>query len=511
MAEPVSAPARLRALLAGEAPLVAPGAYDGLSARLVEQAGFDAVYMTGFGASASLLGRPDVGLLAGSEMADNARRIVAAVDVPVIADADTGYGNAINVLRTVALYEQAGVAALQLEDQVTPKKCGHMSGKELITRAEMVGKVEAAVAARRDPELVIIARTDAVAVEGLDAALDRARAYADAGADLLFVEAPVSEDEIARIARELRGVAPLVFNWAEGGRTPPLSLARITELGFALVTPGLGRAGKPLSCPVRAGKWLSCPRVRNAHTSRPAVTARVGPRGWSCTGSPPRAQVRTCARRHQPVHVRPTAAVRASQVHTGSVRDAHVAGKATFPAPHAGKVAFPACGPPAGPGSERTALSSNRYGRKCRSFTARGRPGGHGGLLATLRSCHASRVVVGGRWHRAGGGWFLQAGVGGVAGLARDRRLAEEVGGETFLHLIVAVLPGVVRLARLAFAFVHAPGFPVRRRRTRGPGALAAAQRSAIPSAPALTWSSARFTAPIATTSPPSSDVRTWG
>ncbi len=231
---------RLRELLAAPQPLVAPGAYDGLSARLVEQAGFDAVYMTGFGTTASLIGRPDVGLLGGAEMVDNARRITAAVDVPVIADADTGYGNALNVVRTVQLYEQAGVAGIQLEDQVMPKKCGHMSGKALIGADEMVGKVRAAVAARRDPDLVVIARTDAVAVSGVDDALGRARAYAEAGADLLFVEAPTSEADVERVASELAGVAPLVFNWAEGGRTPPLSLERLTELGFALVIYPIG-------------------------------------------------------------------------------------------------------------------------------------------------------------------------------------------------------------------------------------------------------------------------------
>jgi carboxyvinyl-carboxyphosphonate phosphorylmutase len=232
--------AALRALLARPEPLLAPGAYDALSARLVEQAGFDAVYMTGFGTTASLIGRPDVGLLTGSEMVDNARRIVSAVDVPVIADADTGYGNAINVVRTVQLYEQAGVAGLQLEDQVAPKKCGHMSGKAVIGTAEMVGKLEAAVAARRDPDLVVIARTDAVAVSGVSEAVDRARAYVDAGADVLFVEAPTSEADIATVATELRGLAPLVFNWAEGGRTPGLPLSRIAELGFSLVIYPIG-------------------------------------------------------------------------------------------------------------------------------------------------------------------------------------------------------------------------------------------------------------------------------
>jgi carboxyvinyl-carboxyphosphonate phosphorylmutase len=231
---------RLRELLNASAPLVAPGAYDALSARLIEQAGFDVVYMTGFGTTASLIGRPDVGLLSAAEMVDNARRIVSAVDVPVIADADTGYGNAINVVRTVQLYEQAGVAAIQLEDQVMPKKCGHMTGKALIGADEMAGKIRAAVAARTDPDLLVIARTDAVAVSGLDEALSRARAFAEAGADLLFVEAPTSEEDIAKVASELSGVAPLVFNWAEGGRTPPLSLERIAELGFALVIYPIG-------------------------------------------------------------------------------------------------------------------------------------------------------------------------------------------------------------------------------------------------------------------------------
>jgi carboxyvinyl-carboxyphosphonate phosphorylmutase len=227
--------ARLRELLAAGEPLVAPGAYDALSARLIEQAGFDAVYMTGFGTTASLLGRPDVGLLSAAEMIDNASRIVSAVHVPVIADADTGYGNAINVLRTVRSYEQAGVAGIHLEDQVTPKKCGHLSGKSVISQEEMVGKLRAAVDARRDPDFVIIARTDAAAVHGLDDAIGRARAYAAAGADMLFVEAPTSEDAIEQMATELRGEAPLVFNWAEGGRTPPIPLKRIAELGFSLV------------------------------------------------------------------------------------------------------------------------------------------------------------------------------------------------------------------------------------------------------------------------------------
>ena len=227
-------PRRLRELLAGSEPVVAPGAYDALSARLVAQAGFQAVYMTGFGTSASLLGQPDIGLLSFAEMADQARRLAEAVDVPLIADADDGYGNPINVTRTVRAYEAAGVAGLHLEDQLSPKRCGHLEGKQLIAASEMVEKVRAAVEARRSPDLVIIARTDARAVEGLDAALERARRYRDAGADVLFVEAPESEAEVAAVAEAFPDT-PLLFNAVEGGRTPLLELPRLRELGFRLV------------------------------------------------------------------------------------------------------------------------------------------------------------------------------------------------------------------------------------------------------------------------------------
>jgi 2,3-dimethylmalate lyase len=226
--------ARLRALLASGQTIVAPGAFDPLAARLVEEAGFPAVYMTGFGTSAALLGRPDVGLLTMTEMAGNAGRIADCVDIPVIADADTGYGNALNVIRTVSAYEAAGVAGIHIEDQVAPKKCGHMDGKLVIPAEEMAAKVRAAVEARSQPEFVIIARTDARAVEGLDRALARARMYADAGADVLFIEALLSEAEVERAALVFPDV-PLLFNWAEGGRTPPVSLARLTELGYRIV------------------------------------------------------------------------------------------------------------------------------------------------------------------------------------------------------------------------------------------------------------------------------------
>jgi 2-methylisocitrate lyase-like PEP mutase family enzyme len=225
---------RLRELLAAPDPVLAPGAYDCLSARLIAAAGFPAVYMTGFGTAASYLGRPDVGLLGMSEMVDQARRIVDAVDVPVIADADTGYGNPINVIRTVQAYERAGVAAIHIEDQLAPKKCGHMAGKQLVPAHDMVDKIHAAIAARRSDEFAIIARTDARAAEGLERTLERAHLYREAGADILFVEAPESERDIEAIAASLRGT-PLLFNWAEGGKTPPVSLARIRELGFRLV------------------------------------------------------------------------------------------------------------------------------------------------------------------------------------------------------------------------------------------------------------------------------------
>lgn len=224
----------LSRLLSSSEIIQAPGAYDCLSARLVEAAGFPVVYMTGFGTSAAYLGRPDVGLLGMSEMVDNAKRIVDAVSIPVIADADTGYGNAINVIRTVQSYERAGVAAIHIEDQIAPKKCGHLEGKQLIPAAEMVQKIRAAVDARRSSDFAIIARTDARAVEGLDRALERAHLYREAGADILFVEAPENEGEIEKIALSLRGT-PLLFNWAEGGKTPPVPLQRLQDLGFRIV------------------------------------------------------------------------------------------------------------------------------------------------------------------------------------------------------------------------------------------------------------------------------------
>jgi 2-methylisocitrate lyase-like PEP mutase family enzyme len=228
------AAARLRTLLESGQTIVAPGAFDPLAARLVEEAGFPAVYMTGFGTSAALIGRPDVGLLTMTEMVGNAGAIAACVDIPVIADADTGYGNPLNVIRTVGAYEAAGVAGIHIEDQVAPKKCGHMDGKLVIPAQEMAEKVRAAAEARTQPEFVIIARTDARAVEGLERAIERGRVYREAGADVLFIEAVVSDAEAEEVARAFPDV-PLLFNWAEGGKTPPVSLDRLTELGYRIV------------------------------------------------------------------------------------------------------------------------------------------------------------------------------------------------------------------------------------------------------------------------------------
>jgi 2-methylisocitrate lyase-like PEP mutase family enzyme len=220
-------------------PVVAPGCFDALSARLVEHAGFEVAYMTGFGTSASLLGRPDVGLLGRSEMVDNARRIAAAISVPLLADADTGYGGTLDVIRTVRDYVGAGVAGLHLEDQMSPKRCGHMDDKQVVDVETMTAKVRAADAAREGHDLVLIARTDARATDGVDEAIRRASAYLDAGADMLFVEALVDLGEIERVAREFAGV-PLLFNWAEGGKTPPLTYDEIAGLGFAMIITPIG-------------------------------------------------------------------------------------------------------------------------------------------------------------------------------------------------------------------------------------------------------------------------------
>ena len=223
----------LRQLLAGQGIVVAPGAHDALTAKIIEKVGFPAVYMTGYGQAASHLGKPDVGLLTMSEMVSRAANIVEAVGIPVIADADTGFGNAINVMRTVREYEKAGVAAIQLEDQVAPKKCGHMTGRQVVPQAEMVGKIKAAVDARRDADLVIIARTDARTVHGLDEALARAKAYEEAGADILFIESPESTEEMKKITAGF--TVPVLANMVEGGRTPLLPVPELAAIGYQLV------------------------------------------------------------------------------------------------------------------------------------------------------------------------------------------------------------------------------------------------------------------------------------
>lgn len=224
---------KLRQMLAAPGLVVAPGAYDALSARIIVRSGFDAVYLTGYGASASRLGQPDVGLLTMAEMVEQCRAVVgAAGGAPVIADADTGYGNALNVRRTVREYEAAGVAAMQLEDQVFPKRCGHMEGKRVVETSEMVIKLRAAVDARTDPDLVIIARTDARAVLGFEAALERCRAFRDAGADVIFLEAPESREEMETVAREIK--APLFANLIERGRTPLIPLDELAAIGYKI-------------------------------------------------------------------------------------------------------------------------------------------------------------------------------------------------------------------------------------------------------------------------------------
>ena len=227
---------RLRTLLQGETMVVAPGAYDGLTAKLVAQAGFSAVYMTGAGTSVSH-GYPDFGLLTMSEMVENAGRIVRAVNVPVIADADTGYGNELNVFRTVQEYQQRGVAGIHIEDQMSPKKCGHLDDKEIVSRDDYVAKIRAAVAARQG-DFTIIARTDARAVAGLEEAVARANAALAVGADMAFVEAPQTMDEVAAVPRLVAG--PCLLNVVRGGKTPEIDLLRAQELGYRLaIVPGL--------------------------------------------------------------------------------------------------------------------------------------------------------------------------------------------------------------------------------------------------------------------------------
>ncbi len=224
---------RLKQILAGDRCIVAPGVADAFAARMVGMEGFEACYMTGFGTSLTRLGMPDIGLLTMSEMVDNAARITDACAVPLIADADTGYGNPMNVRRTIREYERAGVASVHLEDQAWPKRCGHLAGKRVIPVNEMEAKLKAAVDSRQDPDFLVIARTDAIAVEGFEAALERADRYRAAGADVIFVEAPTSMTQLESIGQRFRGV-PLLYNMAASGKTPDLDNATMARLGFRL-------------------------------------------------------------------------------------------------------------------------------------------------------------------------------------------------------------------------------------------------------------------------------------
>ena len=222
----------LRQLLKREKLLVAPGCFDGLSARLVEEAGFEAAYLSG-GAVARGMGIPDIGLVTLSESIDRAAQVVAAVKIPIIADADTGYGNAVNLVRTVREFERTGVAAIHIEDQITPKRCGHLDGKEVIPLAEMEKKLQAALATRTDADFCIIARTDARGVHGFDDAISRGRAFARLGVDAIFVEAPQSEEELAQIPRLIPGV-PILVNVFKGGKTPMLPMGRLEKMGYRI-------------------------------------------------------------------------------------------------------------------------------------------------------------------------------------------------------------------------------------------------------------------------------------
>ena len=222
----------LKRLLGRDELLIAPGCFDGLSARLVEEAGFEAAYLSG-GAVARSLGIPDIGLVTMSETIERAAQVVAAVKLPIIADADTGYGNAVNLVRTVREFERIGVAAIHIEDQITPKRCGHLDGKEVISLGEMEKKLEAALAARTDSEFCIIARTDARGVHGFDDAIARARSFAKLGVDAIFVEAPQSVQELAEIPLRIPDV-PLLVNVFKGGKTPMLPIKRLQQMGYRI-------------------------------------------------------------------------------------------------------------------------------------------------------------------------------------------------------------------------------------------------------------------------------------
>ncbi len=228
-------PLDLRRRLAAPEIVVVPGVYDALSALLVEQAGFAAAYLSGASIAYTRYGRPDIGLVGMTEVAEVLAAVCDRVAIPVIVDADTGFGNALNVQRTVRSFERAGAAAIQLEDQGFPKRCGHLAGKTVVPAAEMTGKIRAALNARRSPETLVIARTDAVAVEGFEPALERAELYAEAGADMLFIEALRTVEQMAEAVSRFAGRVPLMVNMVEGGKTPLLPAGELGRMGFSLV------------------------------------------------------------------------------------------------------------------------------------------------------------------------------------------------------------------------------------------------------------------------------------
>lgn len=283
--------ARFRDLLDGPGPLLLPGVYDALSGRLAERAGHRAGYVSGSAVAMTLLGLPDIGLLSGSELIDQARRIAAATTIPLIADADTGFGNALNVRHTIRLMEASGLAGAQLEDQSFPKRCGHFDGKSLISADEMAGKIRAASAARTDPSFVLIARTDALAVLGVAKAIERVNQYAEAGADVLFVEAPTSLADLRAVAAVAS--RPLLVNVVEGGKTPQLSIAQYAELGFRIVlypTVGVRVAAAALDGIYRhladAGSSAGFPGAITGFGERNAINDLGGWQDWERTFTP---------------------------------------------------------------------------------------------------------------------------------------------------------------------------------------------------------------------------------
>lgn len=272
----------IREVLTSGPMLVAPGAYDGVTATLIAQAGFDGLYMTGAGTSASL-GYPDFGLLTMTEMVDNARRITSTVDIPLIADSDTGYGNELNVFRTVQAFERAGVSAIHLEDQAFPKRCGHLDNKELISLDDYLAKIRAAAAARRSKDFVIIARTDARAVEGFDEAVRRANAALSVGADVAFVEAPQTLEEVEAVPKLVNG--PCLLNVVHNGKTPSLELSWAEQVGYRIaIVPGLLLRTVIGACDEALAELKSAnrhPTPRNFNQTPAQMFARFGAEVWN--------------------------------------------------------------------------------------------------------------------------------------------------------------------------------------------------------------------------------------